>query len=608
MSYNINLGIGRVQNTTAKNIFLRDQSLFEFCRSTVGMKYDSISDYCDEYYSKPKKGKYFGQIVTPINLLGLIQTDENEIVIENELAEKIWKAKNERLASYYMNYFLCMWQYPIPSTKPNSGRDLRIFKPYCLLLKMLLELYKINPREAYFSTYDYSNIFLEPDSDLPRIVEIDENYAKNLIGTRTERKGQGIGQENGSLTYIINTLAESDILTKSNDLFEDDDFYIGLVDSEAARIKAGFIIRAYGDEYFRFNSADPSGVHADITSYSRFINNISKFDQWRSCYMSITRISEFYEYCKNKGFVYSEDLIRRFVLSLETKPFLLLTGISGSGKTKIGELWTKYLAEKNEAKSIEIAVGSNWTDNKKLLGFKNVLLDEVDAYQETELVRFIREANSTSDKQYVVILDEMNLSRVEMYFADFLSALETLDHIITLPNGEDIVWTKNLKIIGTVNVDESTYMFSPKVLDRANVIEMNGQKPGDYIATVEESGDKIYASIKDESWYSWYVEYLEKIYDALGGEFAYRVVDEMSEYLAINTKLYGDDITLVHKFVDEQINQKIMPKLHGSKAQLLPKLDALEQIVDSESYPLVTKKIGEMKNNLKKGYASFIGD
>lgn len=51
-----------------------------------------------------------------------------------------------------------------------------------------------------------------------------------------------------------------------------------------------------------------------------------------------------------------------------------------------------------------------------------------------------------------------------------------------------------------------------------------------------------------------------------------------------------------------------MPKLHGSKAQLLPKLDALEQIVDSESYPLVTKKIGEMKNNLKKGYASFIGD
>ena len=151
-------------------------------------------------------------------------------------------------------------------------------------------------------------------------------------------------------------------------------------------------------------------------------------------------------------------------------------------------------------------------------------------------------------------------------------------------------------------------MFSPKVLDRANVIEMNGQKPGDYIATVEESDDKIYASIKDESWYSWYVEYLEKIYDALGGEFAYRVVDEMSEYLAINTKLYGDDITLVHKFVDEQINQKIMPKLHGSKAQLLPKLDALEQIVDSESYPLVTKKIGEMKNNLKKGYASFIGD
>lgn len=68
MSYNINLGIGRVQNITANNIFLRDQSLFEFCRSTVGKNYGSISNYCDEYYSKSKKGKYFGQIVTPINL------------------------------------------------------------------------------------------------------------------------------------------------------------------------------------------------------------------------------------------------------------------------------------------------------------------------------------------------------------------------------------------------------------------------------------------------------------------------------------------------------------------------------------------------------------
>ena len=607
MSYNINLGIGRVQNITANNIFLRDQSLFEFCRSTVGKNYGSISNYCDEYYSKSKKGKYFGQIVTPINLLGLIQTDENEVVIENELAEKIWKGRNERLASYYMNYFLCMWQYPIPSTKLNSGRELRIFKPYCLLLKMLLELYKINPREAYFSKYDYSNIFLEPDSDLPRIVEINENYAKNLIETRIERKGHGIEKENGSLTYIINTLAESDILTKSSDLFDDDDFYVGLVDSETARIKAEFIIRAYGDEYFRFNSTDHPDIHADITNYSRFINNISKFDQWRSCYMSITRISEFYEYSKNKGFVYSEDLIRRFVLSLETKPFLLLTGISGSGKTKIGELWTKYLSEKNEAESIEIAVGSNWTDNKKLLGFKNVLLDEADAYQETELVGFIRKANSTLDKQYVVILDEMNLSRVEMYFADFLSALETIDHKITLPSGEIVEWTKNLKIIGTVNVDESTYMFSPKVLDRANVIEMNGQKPKDYIAMVDESDNKIYASIKSKSWYGWYVDFLEKIYDALG-EFAYRTIDEISEYLAINTKLYGDDLTLVYKFVDEQINQKIMPKLHGSKAQLLPKLNALEEIVNSSSYPLVTKKIDEMKNNLKKGYASFIGD
>ena len=607
----MNLGVGRVQNVTANNIFLKDKSLCEFIISAQGKSYASMPDYCDLYYGKKHDKKYFGQISTPINLLGLIQTDADEVLVENTLLKYVYEKQNQRLASYYINYFLCMWQYPIPSTKAASGRDMKIFKPYCLLLKMLLELYSINPKESYLSLYDFSYLFLEPENDMPLIDEINKEYAQSLIDTRVNRKAKGLSQENGSLIYIINTLAESDLLTKDGFLYpEAEDFYIGLKDKIGNRDTAKFIIKAYNEVYYRFNSSDPSGNREVISEYGKFINNISKFEQWRSCYVNISRIGEFKNYCAEKGFSYSDDLIRRFVLSLETKPFLLLTGISGSGKTKIAELWTMYLCDKGEAEGLQIAVGSNWTDNKKLVGFNNVLLDEEEAFQSTKLIDIVKKANESknANKEYIVILDEMNLSRVEMYFADFLSALESLSHEITLANGDKLIWSKNIKIIGTVNVDESTYMFSPKVLDRANVIEMNGRSPEQYISDVINSDEKIYKSIKERIWFDNYVKILEEIYMDLNGEFAYRVIDEISSYISINAMLYGDDMDHVIKFIDEQVSQKILPKLHGSKAQLKPKLDRLQETFKDKECDLVNSKLEKMQEDIKKGYTSFIGD
>ncbi len=227
----MNLGVGRVQNVTANNIFLKEKSFCEFIISAQGKSYASMPEYCDLYYGKKHDKKYFGQIITPINLLGLIQTDADEVLVENTLLKYVYEKQNQRLASYYINYFLCMWQYPIPSTKAASGRDMKIFKPYCLLLKMLLELYSINPKESYLSLYDFSYLFLEPENDMPLIDEINKEYAQSLIDTRVNRKAKGLSQENGSLIYIINTLAESDLLTKDGFLYpEAEDFYIGLKD------------------------------------------------------------------------------------------------------------------------------------------------------------------------------------------------------------------------------------------------------------------------------------------------------------------------------------------------------------------------------------------
>ena len=99
---------------------------------------------------------------------------------------------------------------------------------------------------------------------------------------------------------------------------------------------------------------------------------------------------------------------------------------------------------------------------------------------------------------------------------------------------------------------------------------------------------------------------LEKLYQALGGEFAYRVIDEMTKYISLNCKMYGDED--FDRYLDEQICQKIMPKLHGSKAQLKPKLDRLEEVFRNNDFPLVSSKLRKMQEDVKKGYTSFIGD
>ena len=149
-------------------------------------------------------------------------------------------------------------------------------------------------------------------------------------------------------------------------------------------------------------------------------------------------------------------------------------------------------------------------------------------------------------------------------------------------------------------------MFSPKVLDRANVIEMNGVSPKEYIKGVIQSDEKIYKSIKNEMWFEKYVEVLDNLYQVLNGEFAYRVIDEMTKYISLNCKMYGDK--KFETYFDEQVCQKIMPKLHGSKAQLKPKLDKLEELLKGEEYPLSTKKLEKMQEDIKKGYTAFIGD
>ena len=240
------------------------------------------------------------------------------------------------------------------------------------------------------------------------------------------------------------------------------------------------------------------------------------------------------DYCRDRGFLFDPDLIARYLAALLSKPFVILAGVSGTGKSKLAELVAEYYGVAPAAASVSeqplaagdtftfraakgphdptrfalVAVRPDWTDNQSILGFVNPITERYESTQALELIlRAERALGAAGEKaaapRYFMLLDEMNLARVEHYFSDWLACSEsrrpgpdgsisqqqvplhrskaTMETTLTkadgskerLPVPPSLALPTNLMVTGTVNVDETTYGFSPKVLDRAMVLEFD---------------------------------------------------------------------------------------------------------------------------------------
>jgi MoxR-like ATPase len=294
-----------------------------------------------------------------------------------------------------------------------------------------------------------------------------------------------------------------------------------------------------------------------------------------------------------KGMRIDDTLLRRYALALGPRGFVILTGASGTGKTWLAEAY----AEAVGARHLIVPVAPNWTTNEDLLGYQSPLTGQ---YHDTPFSRFLREASDfyqraqgagVRPRPYHVVLDEMNLARAEHYFARFLSALEVRDRhghaFIDLGPNDAVMLPPNVFFVGTVNMDETTHGFADKVYDRAQQIEM--QAPREMLEAHLEG--KPYAKAVIEVW------------EALSGvaPFAFRVLDEMARYHDAGQSFGVTWETLV----DEQILQKVLPRIRGSNPSLEPALLRLEEITAGR-FPRSHEKVTRMRDRFTRyGVVSF---
>ncbi|MBS4193214.1 DUF3578 domain-containing protein [Bacillus sp. FJAT-49705] len=329
-----------------------------------------------------------------------------------------------------------------------------------------------------------------------------------------------------------------------------------------------------------------------------------------------------HNYITRKGFLYSKEEVTNLFLSLKSKPFVILSGISGTGKTKIVQWFAESIgASEANGQFTLIPIRPDWNDGSDLLGYRDIKGE----FKEGPLTRVIKKAAGNPTKPFFVLLDEMNLARVEYYFSDILSVMESRKwegrNILSSPllteetAGFELRLPNNLYIIGTVNMDETTHPFSKKVLDRANTIEFNrvdlqnlsfleDSESMESLEIVNNQLESKYLHLKDL--YLIHKEIIErttnelvKINEALKiihAHVGYRVRDEICFYLAYNEL---GDLFKFEEALDYCILQKILPRIAGS--------DSRVEKVLIELYAMFTNMIYEENNTNDFQYAKYPG-
>lgn len=376
--------------------------------------------------------------------------------------------------------------------------------------------------------------------------------------------------------------------------------------------------------------------------------------------------------------LYASSPYRPYITAIKSKPFLLLAGISGTGKSRIvRELaracWDEGSEDYNAQKPKNfqmVQVKPNWHDSSDLIGYVSRVSGKAE-YVAGDFLRFVAKAWEDRETPYFLCLDEMNLAPVEQYFAEYLSVVESRksheDGTVTTDpifekvdeewyfnltaslttdenvrkqfNKDGICIPQNLIVVGTVNMDETTFSFSRKVLDRAMTIEMNdvdlhgglterNEQIGklgkaELIGNAVEGVD-VYADNKEVC--ETVLTYLDTVNAVLNGtpfKVAYRTRNEFLLYVVNNLSYNKDENDtelelgyVVARALDEITSMKVLSRIEGDDTKVSDEfLDRLSKTIEDglkavsgEEHTITSislAKLKEMKAKLASGYTSF---
>ncbi|TDM20531.1 hypothetical protein ETI05_04555 [Macrococcoides canis] len=313
-------------------------------------------------------------------------------------------------------------------------------------------------------------------------------------------------------------------------------------------------------------------------------------------------IEDLKEYFISQELLYSDQDIINFHTAIKSSTIVILSGMSGTGKSRIVKAYADAL-NLNTTRFKFISVSPGWNDESDLIGYADTL-NNVYRPGDSGLVNVLKEAANYPNKLFIICLDEMNLAKVEHYFSQFLSILEIEEkdnRKLRLYNenlgvrfynsneySSEIKLNNNIRFVGTVNIDETTHHFSNKVLDRANVLNLE-VLPFKKLKEVSNSAkNKTKTKINSDTYDSIFldkfvkegnqitltddeIEFFQKLHNILISVnrqigIGPRIIKQINKYLInvpINLEAYERDVAF-----DKQIVQRILTKIRGSKEEI----------------------------------------
>ena len=544
------------------------------------------------------------------------------------------------------------------------------------------ELYKINDEEIILISY--TNISITgTDRPKPQLRVFLDEYKKPFY----------FAKKHQFRYYLFSIFTKEDEMARGLNNFNPKEYIISIetnLDKEGSRRDLRSIYDYANDKLKgrKFLKCSRSNYKADINQASFiyigsqdhpekdvFENFVNMFDS-RPYLNSINKWPDDIKHAETLENVV--NIYRPYITAIKSKPFLLLAGISGTGKSRIvrelsracwDEGTDEYKAQKPKNFQM-VQVKPNWHDSSDLIGYVSRVSGKAE-FVAGEFLKFIAKAWENTETPYFLCLDEMNLAPVEQYFAEYLSVIEsrkshedgtvTTDPIVekadeewyfnltaSLTSDEDIrkqfneqgiCIPQNLIVVGTVNMDETTFSFSRKVLDRTMTIEMNevdlhgglternepiGKLDKAELIGYAVDGVDVYAANKEvcETVLT-YLDAVNSVLESTPFKVAYRTRNEFLLYVVNNlpySKGENDEELpqgyVVARALDEITSMKVLSRIEGDDTKVSDKLldsltetieDGLKEVSGEENTvkSISLAKLKEMKDKLVSGYTSF---